>query len=104
MAKPLSLEWRKDQVPQELVDLKGNVEQLPLPLRDKMLPLIERLGHYTRLQGRLVRIAQDAVDQLQLDIKYLLFDLDATRRERDELLGRIEETEIEGRETEGEGE
>jgi hypothetical protein len=102
MAKPLNLEWRKDQVPQELIDLKSHLEQLPLPLRDKMLPLVERLGHYTRLQGRLVRIAQDAVDQLQLDIKYLLFDLDATRRERDDLAGRIEETGIEGCEPEGE--
>ncbi|MFO0863791.1 MAG: hypothetical protein U0744_03890 [Gemmataceae bacterium] len=102
MAKPLNLEWRKDQVPQELIDLKSNIEQLPLPLRDKMMPLVDRLGHYTRLQGRLVRIAQDAVDQLQLDIKYLLFDLDATRRERDDLAGRIEETGIEGGESEGE--
>ncbi|MBX9678660.1 MAG: hypothetical protein K2X38_07835 [Gemmataceae bacterium] len=102
MAKPISLEFRKDQVPQELIDLKSHIEQLPLPLRDKMLPLVDRLGHYTRLQGRLVRIAQDAVDQLQLDIKYLLFDLDATRRERDDLAGRSEETGIEGGEPEAE--
>ena len=35
---------------------------------------------------RLLRIAQEAVDQLQLDVKYLQFDLEATRRERDELM------------------
>ena len=94
MAKPHSLEWRKDQIPSELIDLKTQIDQLPLHLRQKLLPLCERLHHFTRLQSRLLRIAQDAVDQLQLDAKYTQFDLEATRRERDELLrefGRDEE-------------
>jgi hypothetical protein len=85
MAKPMSVEWRKDQYPQELMDLRHHLDQLPLPLRDKLLPLIERVGHFSRLQSKLVHIAQDAVDQLQLDVKYLVYDLETTRRERDEL-------------------
>jgi hypothetical protein len=85
MAKPMSVEWRKDQYPQELMDLHHHLNQLPLPWRDKLLPLIERVGNFSRLQSKLVNIAQDAVDQLQLDVKYLLYDLDTTRRERDEL-------------------
>ena len=93
MAKPLPTEWRHDQVPQELVDLRDHLDKLPLHMRDKLVPLCDRLGHFTRLQGRLVRIAQDAVDQLQLDIKYLVFDLEATRRERDLLIHQIQEGE-----------
>jgi len=86
MPKPLSLDWRKDQqLPHELIELRNHLDQLPLPLRNQLIPLCDRAGHFARLQSRLVRIAQDAVDQLQLDIKYLLFDLEATRRERDEL-------------------
>jgi hypothetical protein len=85
MAQPLSLEWRKEHFPQELVDLHTHLNQLPLPWRDKLLPLCERVGHFARLQTKLVHIAQDAVDQLQLDVKYLLYDLETTRRERDEL-------------------
>jgi len=85
MAQPMSTEWRKDQYPQELVDLHTFINQLPMPWRDKLLPLCERLGHYARLQTKLVHIAQDAVDQLQLDVKYLQYDLETTRRERDEL-------------------
>ena len=89
MAKPHSVEWRKDQIPSELIELKAQIEQLPLHLRQKLLPLCERLHHYTRLHSRLLRIAQEAVDQLQLDAKYLHFDLEATRRERDELMREI---------------
>lgn len=86
MARPLSLDWRKDQqLPHELVELRNHLDQLPLSVREQLVPLCDRAGHFARLQSRLVRIAQDAVDQLQLDIKYLLFDLEATRRERDEL-------------------
>src|SRR5713226_7169473 len=84
MSKPQSVEWRKDQIPSELIELKKLLEQLPLHLRQKLLPLCERLHHYTRLHSRLLRIAQEAVDQLQLDAKYMQFDLEATRRERDE--------------------
>ena len=84
MADALSLEWRKDQVPQELIDLRAQMQHLPAYIRDKLMPLCERVGHFTRLQSRLVRMAQEAVDQLQLDVKYLMFDLEATRRENEE--------------------
>lgn len=97
MARPLpTTEWRKDEVPQELVELRCHLDRLPYHLREKVLPLCDKLGHFARLQGRLVKIAQDAVDQLQLDIKYLLFDLEATRRERDELQAHLEEIEDTG--------
>jgi hypothetical protein len=68
-----------------LVDLHTHLAKLPSPLRSKLLPLCEHVSHFSRLQSKLVQIAQDAVDQLQLDVKYLMFDLEATRRERDEL-------------------
>lgn len=91
MAQPLPLDWRKDpQLPNDLINLRNHLDQLPLPLREQLVPLCDRAGHFARLQSRLVRIAQDAVDQLQLDMKYLLFDLEATRRERDELRGQLE--------------
>ena len=95
MANPLKVEWRKDQLPAELVELRQQLDRLPLPIREKLVPLCERAGHFTRLQSKLVRIAQDAVDQLHLDTKYLLFDLEATRRERDELRRLLDEWEKE---------
>jgi hypothetical protein len=92
MAEPLMSEWRRDpQAPRDLVELRDHIDQLPLHLRDKLVTLCDRVGHYARLQTRLIRIAQDAVDQLQLDVKYLSFDLEATRRERDELFQQLQE-------------
>jgi hypothetical protein len=91
MAKPLAVNWKKEQLPAELVELSNRLELLPRSLRESLIPLCDRICHFTRLQSRLVTIAQDAVDQLQLDIKYLLFDLDVTRGERDALRQELEE-------------
>jgi hypothetical protein len=91
MAEPKTADWKKEHLPQELVELSNGLELLPRTVREHLTPLCDRVCHFTRLQSRLVRIAQDAVDQLQLDIKYLLFDLEVTRRERDALRQELEE-------------
>jgi hypothetical protein len=92
MPEPLAAEWRHDpQLPRDLIDLRSHLDQLPLHFRERLVTLCDRVGHYARLQSRLVRIAQDAVDQLQLDVKYLTFDVEATRRERDELIQQLRE-------------
>jgi len=101
MSNPLPTDWRKDQMPQDLIELRSHLDTLPLHQREKLLPLCERVAHFTKLQNRLVRIAQDAVDQLQLDVKYLLFDTEATRRERDELRELLETLDEEGDSAQG---
>jgi hypothetical protein len=95
MAEPLRVDWKKDQLPQELAELSNRLDLLPRTLRESLVPLCDRVCHFTRLQSRLVKIAQDAVDQLQLDIKYLLFDVEVTRRERDALRQELEEEQSE---------
>jgi hypothetical protein len=82
MAK-LPVDWQKEQIPQDLLELRSLVAELPWTWRDKLQPLCDRICHFVRLQDRLIKIAQDSVDQLQLDVKYLTFDLEITRRERD---------------------
>jgi hypothetical protein len=91
MAPPLPPALSKDELPRELLELRARVELLPELVRVKLLPLCEKLAHISRLQARMVHIAQDAVDQLQFDIKYLVFDLEATRRERDAYKQELEE-------------
>jgi hypothetical protein len=40
---------------------------------------------------RILVLVQEALTQLRLDMKYLMFDLEATRRERDEYKQKAEE-------------
>jgi hypothetical protein len=90
MAQPLRPSAGTEPLPREMLELCNQVGKLGLAPRQKLGPLCERVGHLLQLQGRLLRIAQDTVDQLQLDVKYLLFDLEVTRRERDALKQELE--------------
>jgi hypothetical protein len=69
----------------ELEELRRLVELLPAQRRRKLLTLCEKVAEMWDRQKRLVQAAQEAWDQLHLDFKYLQFDLDVTRRERDSL-------------------
>jgi len=40
---------------------------------------------------RILRICQEALSQLRLDLKYLVFDLEATRKERDAAIAELKE-------------
>ena len=81
-----------DQLPKEIVDLMSIVEQLPAPHRARIEPILARVAESTRRRKRILSLVQEALGQLRLDMKYLMFDLEATRRERDGL-----EAELEGR-------
>jgi hypothetical protein len=83
MAKPLPPAVNQDFLPVELKDIRKEIEGLPRSVRERLLPLCDRLCHFVHLHGRLFEIAQETVERLQLDMKYLVFDLDCTRRERD---------------------
>jgi hypothetical protein len=40
---------------------------------------------------RIMKTVQEVLSQLRVDMKYLVFDLEATRRERDELKRKLEQ-------------
>jgi len=44
---------------------------------------VQRVVEFTSRRRRILNLVQEALGQLRLDMKYLMFDLDATRRERD---------------------
>jgi hypothetical protein len=53
-------------------------------------PLLSRVVESTKRRRRIMNLVQDALSQLRLDMKYLLFDLEATRRERDEYKAQLD--------------
>jgi len=73
-----------NEIPQDLQDLMNMVDQLPEDARDKFKHKLDRVVEFTRRRRRILNFIQEALGQLRLDMKYLMFDLDATRRERDE--------------------
>ncbi|HUS40992.1 MAG: transcriptional regulator [Pirellulales bacterium] len=80
-----------DKLPSEVEELMAAIERLPEQHRSELEPIIQRVVASTKRRRRILSLVQDALSQLRLDMKYLLFDLEATRRERDEYRQQLEE-------------
>lgn len=78
-------------LPADLIQLAAAIGALPKEHADSLAPLLDRVVESTGRRRRILSLVQDALGQLRLDMKYLMFDLEATRRERDEAQGRVEE-------------
>jgi hypothetical protein len=72
-----------DQLPSDLTNLINAIDKLPQEYKDQLSLPLTRVVEYTRRRRRILDLIQDALGQLRLDMKYLMFDLEATRRERD---------------------
>ena len=85
MSSQSRFDTHADDLPRELVELSDLVAQLPDAERQQLEPLMKRVVDGTRRRRRIMQLVQEALSQLRLDMKYLVFDLEATRRERDAL-------------------
>lgn len=73
-----------EQLPIDLNDLISAVQSLPPRYRAELEKPLNRVVEYTRRRRRILNLIQEALSQLRMDMKYMMFDLEATRRERDE--------------------
>ncbi len=80
-----------DDLPDELIELGKRINALPEEQFQSLEPLYAQVVECVRRRRRILTLVQDSLSQLRLDIKYLLFDLEVTRRERDEFRAQLEE-------------
>lgn len=80
---------KDDEFQKRLEAIIKTADSLPGEMRDKMLQIIEE----TRKRHQKIKdngkIIQDSVDHLRVSVKYLVFDLEATRRENEILRRRL---------------
>jgi hypothetical protein len=88
---PESIAPAQDQIPADLSRLSEAIHGLPEPYAAQLAPLVDAVMESTKRRRRILTLVQDALSQLRLDMKYLMFDLEATRRERDEYRLKLEE-------------
>jgi hypothetical protein len=80
-----------DDIPSDILELTQAIQQLPLEHRIRLLPSLRRVTESSVRRRRILTLVQEALGQLRLDMKYLVFDLEATRRERDECLQKLKD-------------
>jgi hypothetical protein len=82
-----------EELPADILRLAAAIRNLPDEVSREVIPALERVVESTKRRRRILSLVQDALSQLRLDMKYLMFDLEATRRERDEYLAKLQELE-----------
>lgn len=91
MSQPRFQKTDANEIPGEIAELLHAINALPAEVRHNIDPIMNRVVESTRRRRRILGLVQDALSQLRLDMKYLMFDLEATRRERDEYRRKVEE-------------
>lgn len=76
---------------EKLEAILQNSKSVPPPQQEKIVNLARKSkSHHDRLHLKLNTL-QQSLDYLRLSVKYLIFDLEATRRENIELRKRLNE-------------
>lgn len=74
---------KERELPKDLLNLIAKISELPDITRATLASEMDKLIEFTMRRQQVLSLVQDALGQLRLDMKYLMFDLEATRRERD---------------------
>jgi len=80
-----------DELPRELIELGKRIAAIPEMYQRDLEGVYVQVVDSVRRRRRILALVQEALAQLRLDIKYLMFDLEVTRRERDALRERLED-------------
>jgi hypothetical protein len=73
----------EEKLPADILRLGQLIAALPDQHRTELEAALVRVVESTKRRRRILQLVQEALSQLRLDMKYLVFDLEATRRERD---------------------
>lgn len=76
---------------QKLAELMGEISTLPEAERQKLQALAHKTQQRHSQLRKTVTDLQESLDYLRLSIKYLMFDLEATRRENSYLRKMLEQ-------------
>ena len=77
---------KPEELPKDLVALIAKVAQLPDEHRRHLMKEMDDITESTMRRRRVIKLIQESLGDIKLNMKYLMFDLTATRRERDKAL------------------
>jgi hypothetical protein len=80
-----------DQLPPELRDMDRLIAASDGVDKADLRIAWNRVTESFHRRRRILSLVQEALAQLRLDVKYMIFDLETTRRERDQLQEQLEE-------------
>ncbi|MCA8991333.1 MAG: transcriptional regulator [Planctomycetaceae bacterium] len=81
-----------DDIPREIQELGRLISELDGPQSRELQDSFRHVVECVQRRRRILNLVQEALSQLRLDIKYLMFDLEITREENASLRAQLDET------------
>lgn len=81
-----------ENFPPDLNELLALIETLPVEKRHGFMDAAHRLAEKIENRRNILSFVQESLSQLRLDMKYMMFDLEATRHERDQYLNQLDKS------------
>jgi len=79
------MEKKEDTIQTKITELIAQIQGMPEPTRQRLMELAQETQvRHEQIKSTFSQL-QEGIDYLRLHVKYLLFDLEATRRENSEL-------------------
>ena len=78
-------------VEDKLNELIKEIGSIPTPQRKKLIMLARQTDSCRKKLDKSVNSLQESLDYLRLSVKYLIFDLEATRRENKDLKSALDD-------------
>jgi hypothetical protein len=78
-----------ETIPPELGLLRDRIEALPPRFRDALRPVADEAVEHALFRGRVLALAREGLERYRLDLAIARFDLEATRREQEQLRERL---------------
>ena len=84
-------ENQADVLPAEMLELEKAIQSVLGPEKAQLHLAWQKVSDSFQRRRRILNLVQEALSQLRLDVKYLMFDLETTRKERDQLQAQLED-------------
>ncbi len=84
-------ENQADVLPAEMLELEKAIQSVQGPEKAQLQLACQKVSDSFQRRRRILNLVQEALSQLRLDVKYLMFDLETTRKERDQLQAQLED-------------
>jgi len=79
------MDKNRDAIQEKINELVTQIQGMPEPQRTRLMELArETQERHEQLKATFAKL-HDGIDHLRLHVKYLMFDLEATRRENQQL-------------------
>lgn len=91
MTERTGIKMTENEFNKKMSEIIAKIDELPSPERERMMEMVLETQNRHKQIANNLSVIREHIDDLSLGLQYLLFDLDATKRENKKLREELEQ-------------